>query len=815
MRTLLAASICGFAALTIGASVAMAADTQPYKAQAKAGEHWNMLTQYCTDCHNFEDWAGGVAFDTMSADGIPNNRETFEKVVAKLRGHMMPPPGKERPENAEITSFVSWLETYLDEVGADHKTPGHVVLHRMNRKEYANAVEDMLALKVDPASLLPRDDISNDFDNIANVLQVSPAFTEQYISAARTVAEEAVGNPDPLPAGTTYVPDSGTQQTHVEGLPLGTRGGMAVDHLFPVDGEYEINIANMAAALWVLNQEFENTVVVLLDGKQIYETTVGGEADIKAIDQDQDPAVDAINQRLKNIRFTTTSGIHKVGVTFKARTFAESDDRLRQYIPGGGQDRILRISQFEVRGPFESKGISSTPSRDRIFICRPQGAAQDDDCARKIIANLAEQAYRRKVTDADLKPLMAFFEKGNDQKDFDTGVRMALTGILASPQFLYRAEPTPANVQPGGVFALNSRELASRLSFFLWSSLPDEELLTLAEADKLTDRKVLEQQVKRMLADPRSKTLASNFAYQWFNLARLDEVEPDPGIFPYASGAGDQRANFKTELNMFVDYVFRNDLPVTELMTADYSFLNESLALHYGIKDVKGDRFRKVALKDHPERWGLLGKGGVLMASSYPNRTSPVLRGEWIMDRVLGTPPAAPPPNVVTDLKENPAGAKDILTVREMMADHASNPSCNSCHGILDPLGLALENFDAVGKWRARDRFSGKAIDATGVLPDGTEIDGPVDLRKALMVHPDQFVQTLTERLMTYAVGRTMEYEDMPTVRQIVRNVAKDDYSFSSLVMNIVESDQFMKQSVPQVADTGTKEAALHLKSDQ
>jgi len=815
MRTLLAASMCGLAALTIGASGALAADAQPYKAAAKAQDHWAMLTQYCTDCHNFEDWAGGLAFDTMSPDGIPDHRETFEKVVAKLRGHMMPPPDKPRPDNAELASFVSWLESYLDEVGADHKRPGYVALHRMNRKEYANAVEDLLALKVDAESLLPRDDSSGDFDNIANVLQVSPAFAEQYISAARAVAVEAVGDPDPLPAGTTYVPDSGTQQTHVEGLPLGTRGGMAVDHLFPVDGEYEINIANMAAALWVYNQEFENTVVVLLDGKQIYETTVGGEADIKAIDQDQDPAVDAINARLKNIRFTTTSGIHKVGVTFKARTFAESDDRLRQFIPGGGQDRVLHISQFEVRGPFTSEGISGTPSRERIFICHPEDAAQEDACAHKIVANLAEKAYRRNVTDADLQPLMAFYQKGHEQDGFETGIRMALTGILASPQFLYRTEPVPANVAAGESFNLNSRELASRLSFFLWSSLPDEELLKLAEEDKLTDKTVLEQQVTRMLKDPKAKTLASNFAYQWFDLARLDEVEPDPGIFPYASGAGDQRENFKTELKLFVDYVFRNDHPVTELMTADYTFLNESLALHYGIKDVKGDRFRKVSLEDHPERWGLLGKGGVLMASSYPNRTAPVLRGQWIMDRILGTPPAAPPPNVVTDLKENPAGAKDVLTVREMMADHASSPSCNSCHGILDPLGLALENFDATGMWRARDRFSGKPIDATGVLPDGTRIDGPVDLREALMQHPEQFVQTLTERLMTYAVGRTMDYQDMPTVRQIVRNIAKDDYRFSSLVMNIVESDQFMKQSVPEVAGEATQEAALHLKSDQ
>jgi len=809
--------MCGLAALMVGASGvtgALAADAQPYKAAAKADQHWNMLTQYCTDCHNFEDWAGGVAFDTMSPDGIPQNRETFEKVVQKLRGHMMPPPEKDRPSNEELASFVSWLEGYLDEVGAQHHTPGHVALHRMNRKEYANAVKDLLDLEVDAAALLPRDDASDDFDNIANVLQVSPAFAEQYISAARAVAVEAVGDPDPLPSGAVYVPDSGTQQTHVEGLPLGTRGGMAVDHLFPVDGEYEINIADMAAALWVLNQEFENTVVVLLDGKQIYETTIGGEADIKAIDQEQDPAVDAINKRLKHIRFYTTSGKHTVGVTFKARTFAQSDDRLSPQIPGGGQDRVLRISQFEVRGPFTSDGISTTPSREKIFTCYPKDASEQDACAEKIFANLAEKAYRRKIDDADLKPLMGFYQRGKAQNGFEEGVRMALTGLLASPNFLYRPEPVPANVAAGESYELNSRELASRLSFFLWSSLPDEELLKVAEAGKLTDEKVLEQQVMRMLASPKSKTLASNFAYQWFNLARLDEVEPDPGIFPYASGAGDQRKNFKKELELFVDYAFRNDRPVTELMTADYTFLNESLALHYGIHDVKGDRFRKVSLKDHPERWGLLGKGGVLMASSYPNRTAPVLRGEWIMDRIMGTPPAAPPPNV-GDLKENKAGAAEVLTVREMMAEHRSNPSCNSCHGILDPLGLALENFDAVGMWRERDRFSGKAIDASGELPDGTQIDGPIGLRKALMETPEQFVQTITEKLMTYALGRTVEYEDMPTVRQIVRNIARDDYRFSSLVLNIVESDQFRKQSVPEAPAQGTQEAALQLDSDR
>ena len=811
MRRYIAASLCGIAALTIGAVASRAEDAPKFKAEAQADQHWTMLNSYCTDCHNFQDWAGGVAFDTMTPDSVAKDPKVFEAVLKKLEGGMMPPPGKKRPDGKTIDSFSSWLADYLDEVGAQHRHPGTVVLHRMNRKEYSNAIRDLLALDIQPEKLLPRDDSADGFDNIADVLQTSPAFADQYISAARAVAVAAVGDPDPLPAGTTYFADNaGNQQIHEEGLPLGTRGGMAVEHLFPVDGEYEINIANLAAALWVLNQEFENHLVVLLDGKQIYDTVVGGENDIKAIDQKQDPAVDAINARLKHIRFHTTSGKHTVGVTFVQRTFAESDDRLRPFIDGGGQDRVLRISQFEVRGPFKSEGISSTPSREKVFICHPDAAAEQDACARKIVANLAEKAYRRKITDADMTPLMNFYQQGKETYGFEGGVRMALTAVLASPSFLYRSEPVPANLKPGDIYALNSRELASRLSFFLWSSVPDEELLKVAESGKLTDDKVLEAQVRRMLADPRSKTLATNFAYQWFNLGRLGEVEPDTGIFPYASGIADPRENYKTEIELFVDSIFRENHNVLDLLDARYTYLNEPLALQYGIKSVKGTRFRRVDISDHPERWGLLGKGAMLMASSYPNRTAPVLRGEWVMDSITGTPPAAPPPNV-PGLKENQAGAEEVLTLREMMERHRIDPTCNSCHGILDPLGLALENFDATGRWRDRDRFSGKVIDAKGELPDGTIIDGPIGLRKALMAKPEQFVQTLTEKLMTYALGRTLTYEDMPTVREIVQRLRKDDYRFQDLVMNIVESDQFRLKAVPEPAASSTQEAALQI----
>jgi len=815
MRNRVLAGVCGLALLAMGASTASAAPGASatsggtYPAAAKSARHWDMLTQYCVDCHNFEDWAGGIAFDTMNADGVPENAKTWETVVEKLRGGMMPPPEKPRPDNKEIASFVSWLETYLDQAAAAHPRPGYVPLHRLNRKEYAHAVEDLLGLEIDPAAVLPEDNVSEGFDNVAGALQVSPTFMEQYVSAARVVVEKAMGQRQVAPSATTYsVEDAGTQQTHIEGLPLGTRGGMLVEHNFPTDGEYELNIANMAQALWVYNLEFENHLIVTLDGKLLYETTIGGEADIKAIDQDQDPAVAAINKRLKNIRFMTTAGLHKIGLTFVRRSFAESDDRLQSLVPGGGQDRVLRVSSFEVSGPYEITGLSMDGLRRNIFTCYPHAAAEEDACAQSILSRFAERAYRRPVTERDMAPVMAFYDRGKTQDGFEHGVRMGLTRILASPNFLYRAETVPAGVTAGEVFEISDLELASRLSFFLWSGLPDAELRQVAEEGRLRDKAVLEAQVKRMLADPRARTLATNFAYQWLQLSKLDDVTPDADIFPYASGAADPRADYKTEIELFVDHVFRNDRPVTELLTADYTFLNESLALQYGIRSVKGDRFRKVSLDGHSERWGLLGKGGVLMASSYPNRTAPVLRGEWVMNNIMGTPPAAPPPNI-SNLAETEAGAKVVLTVRERMAQHRTNPSCNSCHGILDPLGFALENFDATGRWRDKDRFSGDVIDASGELPDGTVFTGPDDLRKTLAARPEQFVQTLTKKLMTYALGRTVQYFDMPTVRAIVRDVAHDDYRFSALVMRIVESDEFQKKRLPEPETSPVQEAAL------
>jgi hypothetical protein len=610
------------------------------------------------------------------------------------------------------------------------------------------------------------------------------------------VAVQAMGNKHAQPAGTVYrARNPSTQFFHEDGLPLGTRGGVAADHNFPADGEYVVNIANMALALWVYNMEFENTLVVTLDGEQVYETTIGGEDDMKAIDQKQDPAVEAINKRLKNIRFNAKAGVHRVVVAFRHRSFAESEDRLQMHVPGGGQDRVLRVTSFEVRGPFNATGVSQTASRQHIFnACYPANAAEERPCAEKVIAGFARRAFRRPVGDEDLRPLLGFYDAGRKASDFDAGIRRAITAVLAHPDFLFRSDTSAQALPAGSIYALTDLQLASRLSFFLWSSIPDDELLDVAVAGRLRDPDTLRTQVRRMLADGRAQTLARNFGYQWLNLSKLDEIVPEPSVFPYASGAGDLREDFKTELALFMDDVFRGDRSVLDLLSSSTTFVNERLALHYGINDVRGDRFRKVKLSD-PLRYGLLGKGGVLMVSAYPNRTSPVLRGAFVLERIMGTPPPLPPP-AVEALKDNEAGKK-AQTVRERLEAHRAKPQCYSCHAALDPLGFALEGFDAVGKKRDIDRFARTAIDTAGELPDGTKVKGPVDLRNALVGNPTMFVQNVTERLMMYGIGRVIEAHDMPVVREIVRESAADDYRFSTLVMQIVMSDAFQKSRVP------------------
>ena len=784
------------AAATLAAGCGQIGGDASSRAAADLGEHWTMLDRYCVECHNDAELTADVSFERLAPEDIAGHSELFEKAVRKLRGSLMPPPGEPRPDDDVAYSFINALEHSLDAAAGIEHVPEQVVLHRLNRREYANAVRDVLALDIDAAALLPQDDTYEGFDNIATALQVSPSFIEQYVIAARTVALQAVGRPDPRPGGWTYAAGPGTQYTHVRGLPLGTRGGILAEHHFPADGEYVIDVADMAGHIWGNGMEFENTLVVTLDGKLVYETVVGGEEDMKLYDQVQDGAIDAVNARLKNIRFEATAGPHKVGVAFKRRTFAESDDQLQMFVPGGGQDRMYRVSSFQIMGPFNPTGLSPTPSRERIFTCHPDDGTDQKLCAEEIITSTAKRAYRRPLTETDLVELLEHYRDGLAVGGFEEGIRSAVTGILASPYFLYRGERIPEGSSPGDVYEISDLELASKLSFFLWNAPPDDELLDLAMRSGLGDEPVLERQLQRMLADPRAETLASNFVHQWLDMQRLREVVPDRAIFPYASGAGDPREDFLTELTLFAKSIFDEDRGVVDLMTASHTYLNERIALHYGIRNVKGDLFRRVEL-EQPERWGLLGKGAILMAAAYPNRTSPVLRGAFILEHIQGSPPPLPPGNVPA-FPENEIGTPKARTVREIMAAHRANPTCSSCHAVMDPLGFALENFDATGAWRDVDRYAGMLIDASGELPDGTAIEGPNELREALVRRPEQFVQTFTERLLMYATGRALEHYDMPAVRKIVRDAAGDDYRFSSLVRGVVASDQFRKHRVPE-----------------
>lgn len=768
----------------------------------EAADRFAFLQENCVGCHNAEDWAGSLAFDLIGPNEIADQPELWEKVVSKLQGRMMPPAGQPRPDAKTTDAFIAWVEQYLDHAASTEQHAGRVGLHRLNRKEYANAVRDLFGIDVDASSLLPADASVDGFDNVAQALRASPALLEQSLTAARVVVSQAVGTPAPRAGGSTYFA-TGNQYGHIAGLPLGTRGGLVVDHYFPADGEYVLNIGNLAAALWVTNQEFTHTVIATLDGERFFELDIGGGEDLKAIDQLGDPAVDAINSKLKNIKFTAKAGAHRLGVTFLHRSFAEFEGTLSPMLRTTGAD-VISLNQIEVQGPFNPAGLSDTPARQRIFTCRPAAAAEERACAEQIISRLARLAFRGPVASDDKDKLLQIYEDAARQAGFEQGVRRALTAILASPKFLYRVEEVPADAPPGSIHALTDLELASRLAFFLWSSIPDEELLDLAEQGRLGDDNVLRAQVSRMLGDPRAAALASNFATQWLNLAALDDIEPDPALFRDVDRG--IRGLLKEEVTRFTADLFLGNAPVTALMTADFTYLNERLALHYGINDVKGDAFRKVELKD-PARFGLLGKGGILMASSYPDRTSPVLRGKYVLEYILGTPPPLPPPNVEA-LIDNKPGQRQ-MTIRERLEVHRTNPSCSGCHGFIDPLGFALEGFDAVGRSRTVDRFVGAPVDIDGVLPDGQSIEGIAELREAIMQRPQLFVENLAQKLLLYAIGRPIEAKDMPAVRRIVRESAGQQYAFQTIVQGIVASEQFRKVQVDEKPATAAAVAGL------
>jgi hypothetical protein len=761
------------------------------------------LARYCTDCHNDADLTADLSLESASAAHLRENPAVWEAVVRKLRGHLMPPPGEPRLDQDETRKLIAAIEDGLDarqrELGA---SPGRVGLHRLNRTEYAREIKAILGLDIDADAILPADVTSAGFDNVAAVLGISPTHLDQYIGAARDISIQAVsaGVPEPVRADFRSTLQNGS--LHVDGLPLGTRGGMLIDYNFPADGEYVFNINVISPSGTPLRAypqgwiEYRHKLIMTIDGVKVFEQQLGGEEDSRDIDQNQMPAVMAIKARFRDIHLPVKAGRHEVAVTWVARSHAEGDYLLENFVPGLGVPDIPRIAGTEIIGPYDSTGIGeSTESRDRIFSCRPESEADALPCAREILSRLARQAFRRPVDAADLEPLLAFYASGVAERGFETGIQKGLMAILASTKFLYRAEPggPPVGLAPGQAYPISDIELAWRLAFFVWSQGPDAALVALAENGSLSEPEVLDAELSRMLADPRAHSLVTNFGFQWLDVRGIEQITPDPRLFPDFDE--DLRLAFAKEMELFLESIFLSDTSVLELLTADYTFVNDRLARHYGLADVRTDRFQRIDL-DEPYRFGILGKGSFLMATSYPDRTSPVLRGAWIMEHLLGTPPSSPPPGVETNLTAV-EGAKPA-SVRERFEQHRSDASCNHCHGVIDPLGMPLETFSAIGEWRIRERDSGVTVDPTGELAGtGRAITGPDDLREALADDPEQFVQTLTEKLMTYALGRPLEYYDMPTVRAIVDEVEAADYHFQAIVRGIVKSAPFTMRTVP------------------
>jgi Protein of unknown function (DUF1592)/Protein of unknown function (DUF1588)/Protein of unknown function (DUF1585)/Protein of unknown function (DUF1587)/Protein of unknown function (DUF1595) len=749
MKTLLAFLI-GFAAL--GCSQCWAQDRA-------------LVDRYCAGCHNEKTRAGALAIDKLDLAHPGNNAETWEKVVRKIRAGMMPPAGMPRPDRATLDDFATKLELALDGAAAAKPNPGTTGLHRLNRTEYANSIRDLLDLEIDPTTLLPADDSSEGFDNIADALAISPALLERYVATATKLSRLAVGDPGTTPSTVTYrVPSDLSQSDHIEGLPLGTRGGILVRNVFPLDAEYAIKIHAKAANIGLGSPGFlDNELEVTLNGERIKLAKAATTLDL---------------------RLPIKAGPQQLGVAFINKNPPGADD-IWQIFPNNSG-----VQSVAITGPFNSTGAGDTPSRRRIFVCRPAASTDDDElaCAKKILSTLARRAYRRPLSDSDLETLIGFYRSGRRDASFDAGIQQAVARVLIDPRFVFRFEREPATVAAGAAYRISDLELASRLSFFLWSSIPDDELLDLAIRNKLHEPAVLERQTRRLLADPRSETLATNFAGQWLYLRELKNQRPLSPAFNE-----NLRDGFRRETELLFESIVREDRNVVDLLNADYTFVDERLAAHYGMPGVHGSQFRRVAIQDDARR-GLLGQSSFLLVTSVANRTSPVARGKWILENILDSPAPLPPPNV-PPLKGD-EGSPQFTSLRRRMEDHRKNPTCAACHKIMDPIGFSLDNFDLIGTWRADD--SGEPIDATGQLVDGTKLNGPASLRNALLSRSDVFVRTVTAKLLTYATGRSLKYYDMPVVRAIARDAAQDDNRFSALIQGIVKSDPFqmrMKQS--------------------
>jgi mono/diheme cytochrome c family protein len=766
--------------------IACAAGASPASAQSPRAA----LDRYCIACHNIKLKTAGLVLDEATANAADpaTHPDIWEKVIRRLRVRSMPPAGLPRPDEAAYNSLIATMETSLDQAAVGHPDPGRTAtFRRLNRTEYHNAIRDLLALDVDTAPLLPADDASYGFDNVT-VGELSPTLLERYVSAARKISRLALGSPTKSPGGETVnLPPDLTQEEHFEDLPLGTRGGLALRYTFPLDAEYEIQVRLARDR----NEHVEglsqpNQIEILLDGSRAGLFTVkppGPGKDHEAVDRDL------------HVRIPVTAGPHIVAATFPKRPSILLETERQPYQAHFNMDRHPRITpavySLTVNGPYNATGPGASPSRRRIFVCTPDRAAAEGPCAKTILTALMRRAYRRPVTAADLEAPMKFYRDARAEGGHEAGIEMALRSVLVSPEFLFRVEQDPKNITPHTVYAVSDLELASRLSFFLWSSIPDNELLDTAIRGKLRTPSVLQQQVRRMLADTRSRSLVTNFAEQWLYLRNLDSAHPDMRAFPDFDD--NLRQSFRQETELFFESIMREDRSILDLIQADYTFLNERLAKHYGIPNVYGSRFRRVTFGPDDMRGGLLRQGSILTVTSYPTRTSPVIRGKWILSNILGVPPP-PPPGAVPTLKEG-AAAGNAATMRERMAEHRANPACAGCHQLMDPVGFTLENYDAVGRWRTAE--DGKPIDTSGGLPDGSKFEGIAGLQRALLSRPEVFAGVFTEKLLTYALGRGVESYDAPAVRGVVRATQANDYRFSSFIQAIVSSTPFQMRRSP------------------
>jgi hypothetical protein len=794
-------------------SVSIQAGPRPAPASITRVPDRAVLDRYCVTCHNDKLKASGLSLESLDIADVAGHPAVWERVLGKLRTGSMPPPGRPRPSDTDAAPIVNWLETSLDQLAKDNPNPGRPIVHRINRTEYGNAVRDILSLDVNVSSLLPPDDSGGGFDNIADVLSVSPLLLERYLVAAQKVSRLAIGDQS-LHDDVYRVPRILVQDERTnEDLPLGTRGGTAIRHYFPIDGDYLIKVRlarNTVDEAQGLLHHY--SVDVLIDGVRTKSFSIGGDEFEKGHDAyvDIDEAIASLAAYLTHaddgleLRVPVKAGTHLVAVTFPM----QSDDiegtpekRIEPKSWDGYQGKLglAGIGKVEIRGPLAVAGLGTTPSRRRIFSCHPTAPAQETPCARRILATIARNAFRRPVSEADIKTLLDFYQEGRKSGGFETGIEFGLERILVSPFFVFRAEQDPPRIAPNTPFRVSDLELASRLSFFLWSSVPDNQLLDVAARGQLRNPAVLDREVKRMLTDPKSRALVTNFAAQWLGLNNLAFAVPNDDLFPQFDE--NLRQAFKTETEMFVDSILREDHSALDLLTANYTYVNERLARHYDIPNVHGNWFRRVTLpKDQAARGGILGQGSVLTVTSLATRTSPVSRGKWVLENILGTPPPPPPPNVPALTEKSAAGKP--LSMREAMETHRKNPVCAACHSRMDPLGLALENFNAIGEWRMKSE-SDEPIDASGELSNGMKFNGPVDLRQVLLTKKEQFVETITEKLLMYATGRGMEYYDFPTVREIVQNAAAHDYRMSSLVLGVIKSAPFqMRRSMERSADT-------------